>query len=87
MRRYPNMSAADRDRCEEEEAEVFDTLFETVHARMTREYYENGGTGDYKPEYAKVSAEVNRILDARQSAGAREAAEDRADVARMFSKI
>jgi hypothetical protein len=82
------MSAADRDRCEEEEQEFYDTVFEAVHARKVRQYYEDGGNDpDFKPSWQEIHIEVQRALDARQSAGAREAAEDRADVARMFSKI
>jgi hypothetical protein len=87
MRRYPNMSAADREACEEAAAERYNTLYETVHVRMTREYYATGGTGDYKPEANKVHAEVTRIMDREEEAARREAAQDRADVARMFSKI
>lgn len=68
MPRYPRMSTADRDRCEEAEAERYNTLYETVHVRMTREFYETGGTGDYKPDSAKVHSEVVRIMDREEKA-------------------
>lgn len=65
--RFKNMNAADRDRCEEEEAERVAVLFETVHARMVREYYEEGGTDPtYKPAYAEVQRQVDAALDQQE---------------------
>lgn len=87
MNRYRNMSAADRDRCEEEEAEWYTVTFEAVHARKVREYFAEGGDDpEFKPSHEEVHREVQRALDARKSAGAREAAEDRGETSKIFSK-
>lgn len=61
--RQPYLAQDQRDRREEAEAERYANLFETVHARHIRQYYENGGAGDYKPDGAAVHDEVGRIME------------------------
>lgn len=64
--RQPYLTQDQRDRREEAEAERYANLFETVHARHIRQYYENGGCGDFKPSHADVHDEVQRVLEAER---------------------
>lgn len=58
-----NLSAADRDRIEEEESERYNTLFEHHQARLIREYRETGGDDEWLPRFATVHAIVQKIMD------------------------
>lgn len=81
------MSQDAKDRLEEQLQERYANLFEIVHARQIRQFYENGGRGDFKPAHADVHDEVSRIQQREQEKRRQDAAEDRADVARIFREL
>lgn len=86
MRPYP-LTREHRDRLEEADSERYAALFEIVHARQIKQFYENGGRGDFKPAHADVHDEVRRIQEREQQKRAQDAAEDRADVAKLFKEL
>lgn len=57
------MTADQRERYQEGENERYNTLFEAIHARRLREFFEEGG-GDpeYKPDWAEIDREVKQVM-------------------------
>lgn len=62
-RRFPNMSAADRDRCEEQEAERYDELFVYWTDRLTKDSFDNSA-----PSFAEVHRRVCKQMDEEERA-------------------